>query len=126
MEKKSLKIKELYDTAIQNHQKRNFQIAINIYKEILKIDSNHFESIYLLGTVYLQTKKINEAKQMFTKSIRIRPNDVEVNNNLGITFNKLGEYEKAISCYKKIIKIQPGYAYAYNNCGNTLKLYSCS
>ena len=46
-EKKNLTIKEIFTSALQHHQKNNLQVAENLYKKILKINPNHFESIFI-------------------------------------------------------------------------------
>ena len=121
MHTKSLKIKETFNSAVQNHQKNNFQVAENLYREIIKVQPDHFESIFLLGTLLAQTEKLNEAKEMLIKSTEIKPNNVDALNNLGNTLKKLGELQKAINCYQKVIEIQPNYAYTHNNLGAAFK-----
>ena len=56
-EKKNLTTKETFALALQKQQERNFQVAENLYKNILKTNPNHFESIFLLGTLLAETKK---------------------------------------------------------------------
>ena len=68
-EKKNLTTKETFDLAVQNHQKNNLQVAENLYKEILKTNPNHFESIYYLGTLSVQTKNFDKAKQLLLKAM---------------------------------------------------------
>ena len=64
MNNKNLTIKETFASAVQNHQKNFFKIAENLYKEILKINPNHFESIFYLGTLLVQTEKFELAKSI--------------------------------------------------------------
>ena len=40
-EKRNLTIEETFALAIQNHKKNKFEVAENLYKEILKKNSNH-------------------------------------------------------------------------------------
>jgi len=117
MDKKNLTTKETFDLAVQNHKKNNFKIAENLYKEILKTDPNHFESIFLLGSLSAQTKNFNEAKQLLQKAIQINPNYANSHFNLGKVFKELGEYQKAINCYQKAIQINPNHVNAHNNLG---------
>ena len=70
MDKKKLTTKETFALAVQNQQKNNFQVAENLYKEVLKTNSNHFESIFLLGTLSLQTKNFNRAIQLLNKQFK--------------------------------------------------------
>ena len=95
-EKKNQIIKEDFDLAFQNHKKNNFKIAENLYKKILKTDPNHFESIFLLGSLSAQTKNFNEAKQLLEKAIQINPDYADAHNNFGNVLIELGDYQKAI------------------------------
>ena len=102
--KESLSINETFNLAYKSHKKNFFKKAKDLYKKILNIDPNHFESIFLLGTLYAQTKKFNEALQFLSKAKDIQPNNADVHNNLGGVLKELENYEKAISCYEKVIK----------------------
>ena len=115
--KKKLTTKETFALAFQNHQKNNLNVAKQYYEEILSIDPNNFESIFLLGTLSAQSKKFDKAKQLLFKATQIQPNNAYVHNNLGNVLKELGEYEKATNCYEKAIQIQPNFAEAHNNIG---------
>ena len=119
-EKKNLTIEETFDLAVKNQKKNNFQIAENLYKEALKINPNHFKSIYYLGILLSQTKKFDLAKLLFHKAIQIQPNNAMAHNNLGNIFFELGQLQKAISSYEKASQIQPNYATAHYNLGRVL------
>ena len=60
MNKKKLTTKETFALAVQNQQKNNLQVAENLYKEVLKTNPNHFESIFFLGTLSLQIKNFKK------------------------------------------------------------------
>ena len=117
MHQKDLTIKKTFTIASQNHQKNNFKVAKNLYKKILKINPNHFESIFYLGVLLLESNNFDRAKQLFQKAIRIQPNYAPAHNNLGMVFQELGEFEKAISSYQMAIKIQSNYLAAHYNLG---------
>ena len=110
-------IEKTFDLAVQNQKKNNFQVAENLYKEVLKINPNHFESIFLLGTLSIQIKNFDRAIQLLNQAILIQPNHAQSHNNLGVVFRELGEVQKAMSYYQKAINIQPNYADAHNNLG---------
>ena len=61
--KKNLKIKETFALAFKHHKKNDLKVAKNLYKSILKLYPNHFETIYLLGSLSLQTKNLEQAKE---------------------------------------------------------------
>ena len=120
-EKKNQIIKEDFDLAFQNHKKNNFKIAEDLYKKILKTDPNHFESIFLLGSLSAQTKNFNEAKQLLEKAIQINPDYADAHNNFGNVLIELGDYQKAKDCFQKTIEIQPNFTQAHSNLGIVLK-----
>ena len=121
-EKKNLTTKETFDLAVQNQKKNNLQVAENLYKKILKINPNHFGSIFYLGTLLVQTQRFELAKPLLYKATQINPNYAVAHHNLGAALKELEESQKAISCFQKAIKIQPNYVEAHNNLGAVFKL----
>lgn len=121
MNNKNLTIKETFTSAVQNHQKNFLKIAENLYKEILKINPNHFGSIFYLGTLLVQTQRFKLAKSLLYKATQINPNYAAAHNNLGATLKELGEYQNAINCCQKAIKLNPSYAEAHYNLGLVFK-----
>ena len=67
--KKKFTTKETFDLAVQNRQKNNLQVAENLYREILKTNPDHFESIFNLGVLLAQTKRFDLAKPLLQKSM---------------------------------------------------------
>ena len=72
-EKKNLTAKETFTLAFQNHQKNNLKVAENLYKEILKTNPNHFESIYLLGTLLPRKKILTGQYNYLRKQFKFNP-----------------------------------------------------
>ena len=62
MNKKKLTLIETFTLAFENHKKNNLKKAENLYKKVLKMNPNHFESILYLGTLLGQTNKLALAK----------------------------------------------------------------
>lgn len=117
MNKKNITVEETYASAVENHKKNNFKIAEELYKKILKIYPQHFDSIFLLGTLAVQSAKFDIAEKFFQKAIQINPNHANVNYNMGIVLKKRGKNKKAIIYYQKAIQINPNFVEAYNNLG---------
>ena len=113
--------KETFALALQHHKKKSYKIAEDLYEELLKINPYHFEVIFLLGSLQIQTKNFIKAIQLLKKATQIQSNHKSAHNYLGIAFYKLGELQKAIGCYAKSIKIDPNFAEAHNNLGIVFK-----
>ena len=62
-EKKTLNIKKTLDLAIENHQKNNFKTAEQLYNQIIEFEPGHVESIFLSGSLSIQTKNFDRAQQ---------------------------------------------------------------
>ena len=73
MKKKNLSIKETLILALQNCKKNNFAKAEELCNKILNIDPNHFDTIFLLGSLSAQTKNFNTAEKFLNKAIQIHP-----------------------------------------------------
>ena len=119
--KKNISIKEKLTLAYQHHKKNEFKIAENFYKDILKVNPVHFETNYLLGSLYLQIKNFKKSEQLLKKAIKINHNYSNAHNNLGIVLGELHQFKKAVDSFKKAINIQPTNSKAYNNLGKANK-----
>ena len=118
-EKRNLKLKEIFASALKNHQENKLKIAENLYKQILNIDSNHFESIFYLGSLYVQTRNFDQSKLLLEKAISIQPNHVFANVNIAIALEELGHSKEAKEYLNKAIELQPNFPVAHFNLGNT-------
>jgi tetratricopeptide (TPR) repeat protein len=114
-EKKTLNIKKTLDLAIENHQRNNLKTAEQLYNQIIQFEPDHVESIFLLGSLSIQTKNFNKAQQLLSKVIKIDPNHAKAHNNMGATFQELKNNQEAINCYEKAIKINPKLPDTYCN-----------
>ena len=117
MNRENLVVKEIFNSAIQNHKKNDIKSAEQLYNQVLIKDPNHFGSIFYLGSIYLQNRNFIEAKKLFEKAVKIKPSHAEVHHNLGQSYKELGDVDKAIKCFQKAIKIQPKILASHNNLG---------
>lgn len=114
MNGKYLKIKELFDLALQHYKKNNFLSAEKLYKEILEMNVNDVPTLNNFGNILKELKKYKEAIFCYEKALKINPQDIVTNYNFGLLFNKLEEFQKSASFYEKIIKIDPKHIQSYN------------
>ena len=120
MNKKSMTIDETFDLAYKNYQNNNDNLADNLCKNILKLNPNHFPSIFLLGIISVRNKDYDGAKKLFQKVIQVKPNYLPAYNNLGSVCKEIGEFKQAIYYYYKAIEIKPDYINAINNLSTLL------
>jgi len=120
-EKKDLNVKEVFALALENQHRKNFDVAQDLYNQVLKINPNNVNALNNIGLLFQNKRDYKKANNYFEKPIEIDPNFIKAHNNLGVTFKLLGENEKAKSCYEKTLEIDPNNSIAINNLGNAFK-----
>ena len=120
-EKKDLNIEETFALAMQNHKKKNFKAAENLYEEILRKNPKDINAYNNLGILFNQLGEYKKSINCYEKIIQIQPNNAAAHNNLGFVLNQLEKHQKAMNCFEKAIQIEPNYADAFYNLGNIHK-----
>ena len=114
---KNLTFEEIFILAVENHQKKNYEIAIDLYDKTLEIQPNFIDSHNNLGLIFEELEENKKAINCYQKVITINPNNSNAYFSLGNMFEKLKEDQKAINYYKKVINIDPKHDKAHYNLG---------
>ena len=114
MNKKKKTIKEIFNSAFENHKKNNLNIAENLYREIIKIKPDHIDSIFYLGGLLTKKREFHKAKELFEKVLEKNPKYPHVNNNLCAVYKMLanissknGKLLEAKKFFEKILTLDP-------------------
>ena len=91
---------ELFNLAIENHQKNNLGEALKIYESVLKIDPDHINSILNLGILMAQKSMFDNSLMYFNKALKIQPDNPDILNNLGLVNRDLGNLLKVLNFSK--------------------------
>ena len=100
--------------------KGNVDVAMEYYKQSIKLNPNYADSYNNLGNLFADTGNLATAKDCYQHAIKINPKYAAAHNNLGLSLMQQGATELAIKSFKQAIKIKPNHADAYNNMGNAL------
>ena len=114
---KNLKIKEIFELAVKNHQENKNDVAQKLYNQVLNIEPNHSAALNNLGVTFKKLGEYQKAKDCYEKAIEIKPNYIDAHYNLGNVFKELKDYQKAKDCYGKAIEIDPNHLKIQNNLG---------
>ena len=116
MNKKKQTIKEIFNSAFENHKKNNLNTAENLYREIIKIKPDHIDSIFYLGGLLTQKREFHKAKELFEKVLKKNPKYPNVNNNLCAVYkilanisSKNGKLLEEKKFFEKILTLDPNY-----------------
>lgn len=65
-----------------------------------------FADVYdMLGVIYHQQGRLNDAESMFRKALTLNPNYTEAALNLAVTYNDLGKYKEAKDIYARAMSV---------------------
>ena len=83
------------------HANNDLIRAKKLYLQILKKDSQNVKVLFLVGTLYLQSKKSNEAIQFLKMAYSLNKKDPHILMNLGIAYKDKQEFTNAEKDYSK-------------------------
>jgi tetratricopeptide (TPR) repeat protein len=109
-----------YNEALALHQAGRLAAAEKIYRQILKVQPNHFDSLHLLGVIYSQRGNHTEALRQIDFALTANPQAAFAHSNRGLALQKLKRLDEALASFDKAIALKPDHAEIYNNRGLTL------
>ncbi len=108
------KINSLFSNA-QNILKKSPREAVNIYTEILNIDSNNKEALLWRGIAYSNIEESEKALSDLRRLTKLEPRHARAFNNIANVYANEGQYNYALKNYNTALKINPQYAAVYSN-----------
>jgi protein O-GlcNAc transferase len=115
-------IKNSFAKALSLHQQGRLDEAETIYKEILRSEPRHDESLNLLGLIEFGRKNHERGIELITKALEIDPSFKSAQYNLARCYEGLKQFEKAHGAYERAIQLDPKNAEAHLGLSNVLTL----
>jgi tetratricopeptide (TPR) repeat protein len=134
---KTLNVDELLEQGMEYYENENYQDAITLFRQVVKLESDNYEARLKLGWSYLGEELFISAKYQATECIEHYPttDDVEAYALRALSNVHLDEYYLGLADIKKFVELAPeetwGYYYRgliyfdledYNNAYNSLRL----
>ena len=104
---------EIFNKAFENHKSGNFEVAQNLYMEILKSEPENAEVWDLLGVLNFQKNDFLEAEICIKKAISLQPRLYYL-ENLAKLYLEKGDFEPAVDLYKDIVNVNHTYENLFN------------
>ncbi len=113
---------QLYDTtlseafaalAVAYFNKKMFDDALTAGKKAIDLDPNNHIPYWILGRIYRQMDREQEALELFRKSLEINPDFYTAAGDLRMVYERLGEKEKAEEVTRTAIKFFPDFLLRY-------------
>ncbi len=106
--------------ALALHRAGRLSDAETIYRRILAVQPDDFDSLHLLGVIFFQRGDPAQAVRHIDRALAIVPGNSFALNNRGNALKALGRLAEALASYDRAIAGQPDYAEAHCNRGVTL------
>jgi tetratricopeptide (TPR) repeat protein len=115
--------KNSYTKAQSAWEQGQWETALSLSDEALKMNRRFKEAWQLKGQIYWQMKNYKMALKSYQQYLKIDPKNALVWVNLSMTFFELERYKDMEQSYAKAKEIDPQYAPLYQNMGvNYLKM----
>ena len=101
-------------------QEKQFDKAIDFFKQAIKLDSDLAVAYHALGSVYVNIGRSSDALEPMKTAARLDPNNAEIRLNLGITLANLRRSDEAMSELILAKQFSPKDARIQNEIGNLL------
>lgn len=89
--------------------------ALKLCEDVLNINAQQAESVYLSGLIFLKDGQITRAIDYLMKASNLIPRHFEVLTNLGFAYHEAGEIKLAKTSYLEALSTHPQYTNAYYN-----------
>jgi tetratricopeptide (TPR) repeat protein len=97
----------LFHKAEEAVNKKKFDDAIGLLKQIVSTDDKDFQSWTALGSIYFAQEKMSDAETAYLKAIEVHPTSARAQLNLGRLRSSQKKFEEAVEPLTKAIDLQP-------------------
>lgn len=111
----------LMGLAQRSHQKGDLSMAINLYKEALKVIPRQADALHYLGIAYCSQQNLEQGILYLKKATEAQPENPVFLTNLSNAYLKVGAHAEALPLLQFSVKVKPDFDEAWHKLANTLK-----
>ncbi|MDX2349759.1 MAG: tetratricopeptide repeat protein [Porticoccus sp.] len=112
---------DLLEAGLKCYQLGNLDAAEKHFRQVVSRDSSNVHGLNLLGMVCVNTGRHEEAVQLITQALKIKPVDPQAHGNMGLAYQRMENLELAEQHFRKSIEINPNNPAIWNSLGNVLR-----
>lgn len=107
--------------AMSMHHAGNLASAAKLYVQVLTQDEHNADALHLLGVLYHQQGKNEQAVDKIGQAVALRPSVPAYHANLAEAYRALGQFERAAGSCRMALRLAPDFPEAINNLGLALQ-----
>jgi TPR repeat protein len=108
-------IEEIYALGNAHAKAGEFDLAIEQYDRVIRLDPDHINALNNRGNAYLAKGGCDQAITDFDKAIALKPDFATAYANRGNAYQDRGEFDRAIRDYGVALQLKPDLAVALDN-----------
>src|SRR6516225_8175454 len=93
----------LFNQATAFHRAGRLAEAEELYRQTLKAQPNHFDSLHMLGVIYSHMGRHPEAIRQIDVALRVNHNVASAHCNRALALQKLKRFEEALVAFNRAI-----------------------
>ena len=112
---------DLLEAGLKCYQLGNLDAAEKHFRQLVSRDSSNIHGLNLLGMVCVNTGRPQEAVQLITRALEIKPADPQAHGNLGLAYQRMGNLALAERHFRKSVELNANKPALWNSLGNVLR-----
>jgi len=113
--------KDQIDALLKHYHSGQMTQAEQASRALLRAYPQSGLVLNILGAALHAQGKLDEALQIFDRSIQLKPDDANIYFNRGLTLKALGQLQESMQSFEKAIQLKPDFAPAYYSLGKALQ-----
>ncbi|HXW26920.1 MAG TPA: tetratricopeptide repeat protein [Xanthobacteraceae bacterium] len=109
-----------FASAVRHFQAGRLAEAGTLCQRALAADSDHMDSLHLLGLIAHQTGRHDVAVDLIAKAIALNDASPECHYNIALALQRLGRLTEAVAHFTRAVTLKPDNAEAHNNLAGVL------
>jgi len=97
------------------HTKGKFAEAERAYADLLRLEPDNFQALYLCGVLALQRGRIQRGVELLQESLEREPRQPLAHRDLGNGLQQMQRFAEAVNSYDKALALKPDLADSHNN-----------
>jgi tetratricopeptide (TPR) repeat protein len=115
------RVAALFNQGFHCHKNGHLTQAWQIYQQVLQLQPEHFDALYMSGLIASDNQKTELAIDLIGKAIKLNGNHVDALYNHAVELQKLNRMEEAVISFDKVIELNPYDYEAFFSRGNAFQ-----